>query len=604
MSRRVPACVVVLSALVLLVPSVVGTAQTPGVIQTPNTTFVPVPPGTPVPGTGGGQVPGAPMPARDRKPGENERGTSTIRGQVVAADTGTPLRRAIVRAIGQSAGGPSVAQTDAEGRFEMTQLPAGRYFISAMRSGFVSLQLGQRAPFQPGTPVELGEGQTLDKVVLALQRGGAIVGQLTDDLGEPVAGAQVMVLRYAYSGGGRRLIPAASGTGSTDMTDDLGQFRLHGLPPGEYYVSATVRNGMEFMAPNTAATMPTDGYAPTYFPGSPNLAEARRVTVRTGQAVANASFALLSARLGRISGRVTTSSGEPFIGTMMVAPRNDEVAGMGFNMSGAPIRGDGTFQTNGLPPGAYTLVVQPRDPAGIGANTEVARLDVQIDGEDVRDLLVVTGRSGIIRGRVVSDDGSPLPFRPGQLRIFAQPRDPSRPMMGMRPTTVRDDWTFEISGLTEPVRLSGMLETMGVGWMLRHAWKDNVDLLDTPADIAPGRAIDDVELVVTGKVTELSGLVTDDMNRPVTDASIVIFHGDKNRWGFASRYLRSTRPDPNGKYSIRLTPSEGYRAVVVRGLEEGQAGDPEFLSRALEHATPFDIGEGESKVVNLRLSER
>jgi hypothetical protein len=387
-----------------------------------------------------------------------------------------------------------------------------------------------------------------------------------------------------------------------DTTDDLGQFRLHGLPPGDYYVSATVRSGMEFTAPNVAGTLPTDGFAPTYFPGTTSLGEARRVSVRAGQDVANASFALVSARLGRISGRVTTGSGEPFMGMLMVAPRNDDV-GMGFNMSGAQIRGDGTFQTNGLPPGAYTLVVQPRDPAASGADTEVARMDVQINGEDVRDVVVVTGRGGIIRGRVVSDDGSAPPFRPGQLRLFAQPRDPSRPMMGTRPTTVRDDWTFELAGLTEPVRLNGMLDTMGVGWTVRHAWKDNVDLLDTPADIAPGRTIDDVELVVSGKVTELSGLVTDGMNRPVTDASIVIFHGDKDRWGVASRYLRSTRPDANGKYSLRVTPSEGYRAVVVRGLEDGQAADPEFLTRALDHATAFDIGEGERKVLNLKLGE-
>jgi hypothetical protein len=557
----------------------------------------------PAPGVPAGPAPPFPMPARDRPAGDNPRGTSTIRGQVVAADTGAPLRRALVRAFGQTGVGNGIAQTDGEGRFELTELPAGRYFISATRSGFVSLQLGQRAPNQPGTPVELAEGQTLDKVRLALPRGGAIVGRLVDDLGEPVSGAQVVVHRYAFSDGARRLVPGSSGTGSTDMTDDLGQFRLHGLPPGEYYVSATVRNGMEFMGPIVAGPLPTDGFAPTYFPGTPNLAEARRVAVRAGQDVANASFALVSARLGRISGRVTTSSGEPYIGMMMVAPRNDDTVGMGFNMSGAQIRGDGTFQTGGLPPGTYTLAIQPRGFGAGGVDAEVARVEVQVNGEDVRDVFVVTGRAGIIRGRIVSDDGSPLPFRPGQLRLFAQPSDPTRPMMGMRPPIVHDDWTFEIAGLSEQVRLTGMVDTPASGWSVRHAWKDNVDLVDTAADIAPGRTIEDVELVLTQKVTELSGIVTDGMNRPVTDASVVIFHADKERWGFASRYLRSTRPDPNGKYTVRLTPSEDYRVVVVRGLEEGQASDPEFLTRALESSTAFNIGEGETKTMNLRLAE-
>jgi hypothetical protein len=267
------------------------------------------------------------------------------------------------------------------------------------------------------------------------------------------------------------------------------------------------------------------------------------------------------------------------------------------------VRGDGTFQTAGLPPGTYSLIVQPRGGPMPGVDGEVARMDVPVNGEDVRDVFIVTGRAGVIRGRLVADDGSVLPFRPGQVRIFAQPRDPSRPMMGMRPSVVRDDWTFEVSGLTEAVRLNVGFEVPGGGWSVRHAWKDNVDLLDTAVDIAPGQTIEDVELVATRKVTELSGLVNDSRNQPVTDASVVVFSEDKERWTTGSRYLRTTRPDMNGKYTVRLTPAQNYRVVVVRGLEDGQFSDPDFLTRALEHATPFDIGEGEAKVVNLKLVE-
>jgi hypothetical protein len=570
---------------------------------------VPVP--APPPGTIGAQTPGAPVPAapgmppaRDRRLGENERGTSVIRGQVVAADTGAPLRRAQIRAFAQGGGGNGVTQSDAQGRFELTQLPAGRYFVSATRSGYVTLQFGQKAPNQPGTPVELRDGQTLDKVNLALPRGGAISGRIVDDLGEPIASVEVMVQRFAYMGGSRRLVPAGA-QGGNDRTDDLGQFRLYGLPPGEYYVSATLRN-MEFMGPNAmvVASGQSDGYAATFFPGTTSVGEARRVAVRAGQDVTNVSFALVSARLGRISGRVTTSGGEPYAdGMLMVAPRSDETVGFGLAWTGAPIRGDGTFQTSGLPPGTYSLIVQPRGGPMASATGEVARMDVPINGEDVQDVFIVTGRPGVIKGRVVSDDGSALPFRPGQFRIFAQPRDPSRPMMGMRPSVVHDDWTFEVSGPTEGVRLSGNIDEPGGAWSMRHAWKDNVDLLDTVVDIAPGQTIEDVELVVTQKITELSGQVSDARNQPVTDASVVVFSEDKDRWFMGSRYVRVTRPDTNGKYTVRLTPAQNYRVVVVQGLEDGQFTDPEFLARALEYATAFDIGGGEAKVVNLKLVE-
>jgi hypothetical protein len=85
------------------------------------------------------------MPPRDRRPGETPRGTAVIRGMVVAAETGTPLRRAQVRVMPQGPGNAALAQTDAEGRFEVKDLAGGRYLISATRSGYATVQLGQRA---------------------------------------------------------------------------------------------------------------------------------------------------------------------------------------------------------------------------------------------------------------------------------------------------------------------------------------------------------------------------------------------------------------------------------------------------------------------------
>ncbi len=566
---------------------------------------------TPVPGSAGGQVPGAPVPGgppsplppRDRKPGESARGTAVIRGQVMAADTGTPLRRAQVRVFPAGPGGSSaIAQTDAQGRFEIQDLPGGRYNLSVSRSGYVTMQFGQRAPNQAGTPIEITDGQTVDKVSIVLPRGGAISGRIVDDLGEPVASVQVNVQRYAWQGGRRRLLPAGA-EGGNARTDDLGQFRLYGLPPGDYFVSAMLRS-MDFVPMNAVnATASSDGFAPTYFPGTTNLAEARRITVRAAQDVPNVSFALVSARLGRVVGRVTASNGEPLVGGMlMITPRGDGDSSMTMSMMGADIRPDGTFQTTGLSPGRYTLYAQQRNFGGpVG---EVGKIDVRVDGEDVRDVFITTGTGGTIRGRVVSDDGSPLPFKAAQIRMFGQPREPGEMGFGIRPPVVNDDFTFEMTGLTDAMRLTVSVSDISGGvWVARHAWKDNVDLLDEAIEIGPGQSIDDVEVVLTRKVTELSGLVTDDRNLPVSDAQVIVFPDDRDRWTFGSRYLRPARPDANGKYTMRLTPHDGYRAVVVRGLEDGQFSDPEFLSRALEHATAFRIGEGEMKALNLRLVE-
>jgi hypothetical protein len=56
-------------------------------------------------------------------------GRSTVRGRVVAANTGEPVRRATVRVSAPELRGQKLAQTDSDGRYEVRDLPAGRYSV-------------------------------------------------------------------------------------------------------------------------------------------------------------------------------------------------------------------------------------------------------------------------------------------------------------------------------------------------------------------------------------------------------------------------------------------------------------------------------------------
>src|SRR5262245_40069076 len=165
-------------------------------------------------------------------------GTGRLRGRVLAAgDTNSALRRAQVRISGPDIG-TKTALTDTQGRFEFKDLPAGRFTVSVSKSGFVTMQYGQSRPFEPGRPIELTDGQLMDKADVALPRGSVLAGRVVDEFGEAVAEADVTAMRMQYQNGRRRLVPS----GRNASTNDLGQFRLYGLPPGEYYVSATLRN--------------------------------------------------------------------------------------------------------------------------------------------------------------------------------------------------------------------------------------------------------------------------------------------------------------------------------------------------------------------------
>ncbi len=547
--------------------------------------------------------PGTPqrMPARPLRPGETPpKGTAVLKGQVLTAGTGAPVRRAQVRATSMEGRGGGVTNTDAEGRYEITELPAGRFNVMAMKGGFVQGQYGQRRPGDPGTPIDLSDGQIAEKVNFVLSRGSVIAGRVVDDGGEPISGTQVGAMRYQFMGGSRRLMPGG-GEGSTDRTDDQGNFRLFGLPPGDYYVSATNRN-MTMMMPGMNSTE-TDGYAPTYYPGTPNISEATRITVKAGQEMTGANFAMIIARMARVRGRAINSSGAPVSQAMLMLAPADPGAGLGMNMMNSMVGGDGTFQFANVPPGRYHLNVRPQGMATAGS--ESATLAVVVGNDDVDNLIVTTSVGAVARGVVMTDDGSVPTFKPDQVNIFPGPAEPTTMFFGSGNNRLNDDYTFELTGLFDRrlIRASvGQGPTSG--WYLKAVMFDSQDITDAGMEFTPGRSYDGLQVIFSQKTTDLSGLVTDDRGKPVLDATVVIFPANKDLWMYSSRYVRSIRPDTNGKYNIKsLPPFDDYLMIAVQNLESGQGADPDFLTRARDEAHSFSLNEGEFKAVDIKLSK-
>ena len=77
-------------------------------------------------------------------------GTSRLRGRVVGGESGQPLRRAVVMLSGQELGEGRVASTDEEGRWELKDLPAGRYQLHASKGGFVPARLRPASSVRTG----------------------------------------------------------------------------------------------------------------------------------------------------------------------------------------------------------------------------------------------------------------------------------------------------------------------------------------------------------------------------------------------------------------------------------------------------------------------
>ena len=234
--------------------------------------------------------------------------TAVIRGRVTSAATGRPLR---VEVLLSNAGGQpeprvgQVAMTNADGRYEFTNLPAQRYQLTVSKPGYVSQGRGQAYLATGGGPIQLAAGETADHIDFALPRGRVITGHITDEFGEPQGGIRVRAMRSLYLSGGRKHLVAS---GLEVSTTDLGEFRIYGLIPGTYIVSADMdekRMMMEGERDGTEAQVGTgdDGsidLATTYYPGTATIADARTVSVGVPQEM-SASFSLSPFELATIA---------------------------------------------------------------------------------------------------------------------------------------------------------------------------------------------------------------------------------------------------------------------------------------------------------------
>jgi hypothetical protein len=551
-------------------------------------------------------------------------GTGRIRGRVLASDGAGPIRRAQVRISGSEVA-PKAALTDAEGRFEFRDLPAGRFTLQATKSGFVSIQYGQTRPFESGKPIELADKQSIGNADIGMPRGSVISGRVVDEYGDPVPDVSVTAMRQSWQGGRRRLVPSP---GRIAQTNDLGQFRIYGLPPGEYYVSASLRSGgmeildMQVMASGAFATTttggptasePRSGYASTYYPGTANVGEAQRISLAPGQESSSADFALVPVRLARVSGIVISSDGKPLEGASISAvAANRELSGM-LMQQNARSGKDGSFTLNGVSPGEYTLqarsvqvftsnqgdnVMVFRATAMVGGgDSEAGSTPLSVSGDDLSGIVLTTSKGGTATGHITFD--GPRPAAATSIRITAAPVDSEGITLGGASTT-KEDGSFEVKGLSGPRLIR--VGSAPPGWTLKSVKLNGTDITDTGADFKAGETTSGLEVELTNKSTAVNGGVTSSDGTVVKDYTVVIFSESPEYWRLPmTRWVTGTRPDQDGRFKLQNLPSGSYLAVAVDYVPQGEWGDPELLERLKSKGKRFSIGDGETQTLDLKL---
>jgi hypothetical protein len=582
-------------------------------------------------GQAGGRA-GGQLPPRDPNAGggggangDQVAGTAIIRGRVVSSDAGTPVRRAQVRAQAGEIRANRLVSTDAQGRFELKDLPAGRWTLTASKAGYMTLRFGQKRAFEAGTTIDLHDGEVMDRANFSLPKGAAITGHVLDEFGDPVANARVQVLRYQMVNGQRRLTPG----GGADQTDDTVAYRIYGLAPGEYYVSGTLRAGQGPF--NDNQDNDTTTYAATYYPGTGNVTEAQRLTLGVGQEQPNVNFALQPVRTVKISGTALNSSGTALAnGMITLAPADGAGGNVGFFGNGARVRADGSFTIANVSPGNYTLmaVAGPggRGGAGFAARAggagiaalagaggqfvqqildeiEMASVPVSVGGEDVTGLTIVTSKGASISGSVIAAEGSVAKLSTNAIQIVAQSVDFQPGPFGGRPARVDADGNFQLTNLTGQrfIRVNGL----PAQWTLKAVLFNGQDVTDSALEFRGNAQATGLQVIVTDKVSDVNGKVTTAKGDVTTDYTVVIFPEDSMKWAYPSRFVKTGRSDQQGQFRITALPADQhYLAVALDYLEDGEGTDPQFLEQIRSRATPFALDDGGSKALDLKIVNR
>jgi hypothetical protein len=251
-------------------------------------------------------------------------------------------------------------QTDADGRFALEPVPAGKYTLRATRRGYLTEAFNQHEGFS--SAIVTGEGQDTEHIAFHLDPGATLRCVVTDDAGEPVEGAQVLLARKANADGlGERMQPAGGG-----RTDDTGVFEYWGLMPGTYFLAVhttpwyathmaqSQQNNMDEESRASMAALDV-AYPVTYYDGATEESAAAPIAVKSGeQAEADVALHAVPAL------HLTLPAAGPRDGRQqpMAMMRQSILGNEQFGMLGgqASVSKDGTMELFGVAPGHYTVM--------------------------------------------------------------------------------------------------------------------------------------------------------------------------------------------------------------------------------------------------------
>lgn len=531
------------------------------------------------------------LAAQETKPEDK----CSLEGKVLHVASGEPVKKADVmlrradRNPGTEGAAPTTysTSTDAGGKFAMKDIEPGKYRLSVSRAGFVTAEYGSRGSMRSGTTLSLEAGQRLQEVNFRLTPHGVITGRVLDEDGDPVAFVQVATMRYRYNQGRKQLM----GFGATS-TNDLGEYRIFGIAPGKYYLSATYRprSMFETTMDRSSTPQPDEEYVPTYYPGTTDPASATAVEVLPGGQIRGMDFTLSKTHTVRVRGQVKNLAAERQQNVRVTLTPRDR---MGFfDMSQTTVRDrQGHFELRGVAAGAYYLAAVLFD----GDRSLSARQAVDVGSANVENIVLTLAPGVELAGRVRVDGQSPAGL--SSIRLMLQPYDPGVLYGGVSMGRVKVDGSFTLTDVgTERYRLYA--QNLPEGYYVKSVRLGEDEALEAPIDLSRGGG--PLDVVLGANAGEVNGAVMNAKQEPTPGATVVLIpQSAKRREG--GQFYKMVTTDQYGQFTIKGVEPGEYKAFAWEDVEMGAYMDPEFVKPVENRGQAVSVHEGGREKIQLDL---
>jgi hypothetical protein len=529
------------------------------------------------------------------------RATATVQGRVAKDPGGEPVKKALIELIAenQNEGGDYTAVTGGDGGFRVEGVVPGRYHLFVERTGYFEVE--KHHTRSDGRVLALAAGQEVTDLRVRLQAAAVVEGRVTDEDGDPLADAQVAVLRQTFVAGRAHWQQAGA-----ERTNDLGEYRIAGLAAGNYYVSLSPPPDFKSLiaaasnAPavdahandahaNDSSASSATAYATTYYPGTQDLRQATAVQLHAGDDFP-VNFSLAPSPSVVVRGSIA-NLGAGASALVMLQSKD-----FNLTLNGAEIRKDGSFEIRDVAPGTYTVVATVS-----GATPLMARQVLEVGAENAASLHLVPQAGGWVHGQLRVESKAAARVDAGQFFLALRSAEGDDDMLGALSlgegfdtvAHVNGDGTFEWKNVPPGryyVELAGD-PGASADWFVKSMGAGGREATDSGFSVGGGVAA--VELVASANGAVVDGVTAEAKGEPLANVTVVAVPEARLR-ARTDRY-RKTVSDQSGHFTLHGLPPGEYTVFAWESVDGEAYYNPEFLKSYEGQGKVLRVSEGERK---------